>query len=163
MTGCMRAEWDGRSIGLWLAELGFSFRGQLTNSDIWESLRQDLSFPVFRVQLGGSLSHLDLECLDILPGKLEEVENGLDHPTDTAVPSTWTWIAEEREMWGKYHCHSVHQSVIRATDCHDPVHYTWAVGGVKKQVYDEAFVFVITLTIPHIQREAIIYYIFKAL
>lgn len=57
-----------------------------------------LVIPCVPVQLGGSLSHLDLECLDILPGKLEEVENGLDHPTDTAVPSTWTWIAEEREM-----------------------------------------------------------------
>lgn len=45
---------------------------------------------VLRVQLGGSLSHLALECLDILPGKLQEVVNRPNHPSDTAEPSTWT-------------------------------------------------------------------------
>lgn len=45
-----------------------------------------------------SLSNLALKCLDVLPLKREEVQKGLGHPPDTAAPSTWTWIGEEREM-----------------------------------------------------------------
>lgn len=92
---------------------------------------------MLRVQLGGCLSYLALECLDILPGKLEEVENGLDHPTDTAAPSTWTWLGEEREMQGKYH--HISQLLERQFRCyHNNVHYTGLLLVWKKQPYDEA-------------------------
>lgn len=79
-----------------------------------------------------SLSDLALKCLDVLPLTGEEVQKGLGHAPDTAAPSTWTWIGEEREMRGKYHRCSVRQSVIRAADCF-AVHSTWAVVGVKNK------------------------------